>query len=290
MNNSSKALISKVKSTFKSKSYNEIKTGIMAGLDDYQFIANLRFTNKFTIWIDIIDALAHFWGHIDYFSENKGAFSDNIKELIDNSKNKNDILKELVKAIENREIQNEFMKSNTRVYIVRNGEARLININDGTDMAFSESTMAEIYPDGCFKNYKFYRQAEQETIETFTVISSIIGKNWAFVLPIKSAASEIFGRNLGLIPTVHITTARMDGDDMCDEEDSFAYLGMPVNLERLYAVIDDLADQPDEVYHGPQLQHIKQMLDSHFLNEELSKALSIKEAANSPHNMGKAKI
>lgn len=65
---------------------------------------------------------------------------------------------------------------------------------------------------------------------------------------------------------------------MYDEETNMAVIGLPLTFNRLFEVVNNLGSESNEVYHAPQLQHIKRMLASHFMKEEMDKTLPSKEA------------
>ena len=271
-------LINRIKSVLASHDLSGIKYGFLVDVKDRKNAEQLGLTTPPSTWTAMMDLLAHYWGYIDNSIYKEMDFSEKFTSFLESSEKKSTILKEIVKAYENKIAQDKFFENNTRVYSMHNGQVKLMSNKSDEPVEFSSNLLNQFYKKGCFKHSEHYLNVENESIKTLKDASEIIGEKWSFMLIVDSIDYEFEGRDLGKIPTVRIGTAKMDGEYMYDQETVLAQVGLPLTMDRLFRVADELTNSSNEVYHCPQLQHIKRMLASHFMKEELDKTLPSKEA------------
>lgn len=271
-------LLHRIKSILANHDLFGIKYGFLIDIKDRKNAEKIGLTTPASTWTTMTDLLAHYWGYIDNSIYTEKDFSENFTSFLESSEKKSTIVKEIVKAYENKIAQDKFFENNPRIYSMHNGHVKIMNYKTEEPIDFSSDLLNLFYKKGIFKHCEHYLSVENESIETLKEASKIIGEKWSFMLIVDSIDYEFEGRDVGKIPTMRIGTAKVDGEYMYDEETVLAQIGLPLTMDRFFRVADELASSSNEVYHSPQLQHIKRMLASHFMKEELDKTLPSKEA------------
>jgi hypothetical protein len=272
-------LLHRIKSILANHDLSQIKDGFMTDITDRHYAERIGLTTPASTWTTMMDLMAHYWGYIDGSINQVQHFQEKFIFFIESLEKKSILLREIVKAYENKLAQDDFFENNKqRTFHLHNGKVQLINLKSKKSIDVSDELLSIIYRSSSFKHKEHYLNVEKESIKTLKEASEIIGENWSFLLILDSIDTEVDGRNLGRVPVLQIATTKMDGGFMYDEETNMAVIGLPLTFNRLFEVVNNLGSESNEVYHVPQLQHIKQMLASHFMKEELEKTLPNKEA------------
>ena len=233
----------------------------MTDITDRHYAEKIGLTTPTSTWTIMMDLMAHYWGYIDGSINQVQHFQEKFIFFIESLEKKSILLREIVKAYENKLAQDDFFENNKqRTFHLHNGKVQLINLKSKKSIDVSDELLSTIYRSGSFKHKEHYLGVEKESIKTLKEASEIIGENWSFLLILDSIDTEVDGRNLGRVPVLQIATTKMDGGFMYDEETNMAVIGLPLTFNRLFEVVNNLGSESNEVYHAPQLQHIKQML------------------------------
>ncbi len=233
----------------------------------------------------VIETIAHHWGYSNNYDESLWKYTERYLHFIESSKNKNHILNEVSLAIANREKQDEFFQNENHFYIIRDESIRKLSKSGEVFIDLENENNQSIYPSNSFKNRLIYEKLEIDTLKTFKSISKILGPKWAIILRVSGGMCTWNGRDFGLEPFVQLTTARVEGDILYNEEVCLAQCALPVTLDLIYEMADDLASHSDEAYHTPQFYEMKKIISSHYLKEELDRKLSVKEPSTSSRGM-----
>lgn len=272
-------LLHRIKSILANHDLSQIKEGFMTDITDRNYAEKIGLTTPASTWTTMMDLMAHYWGYIDGSITQEQHYQEKFISFIESLEKKSILLREIVKAHENKLAQDDFFEKNQqRTFHIHNGNVQLINLKSKKSMDASDELLGMLYKSSSFKHKEHYLNVEKESIKTLKEASEIIGGNWSFILTLNSIEAEFNERKLGRVPVLQIATTKMDGGFMYDEETNMAVIGLPLTFNRLFEVVNNLGSESNEVYHVPQLQHIKQMLASHFMKEELEKTLPNKEA------------
>jgi hypothetical protein len=271
-------VLNRIKSVLANHDLSGIQYGFLIDLKDRKMADKIRLTTPASTWTTMMDLLAHYWGYADNSIYKDTDFSDKFTSFLSAAAKKSSIVVEIIKAYENKIAQDKFFENNPRIYSIHDGHVKIMNHKTEGPIDFSSNSLNLFYKKASFKHCEHYLSVENESIETLKEASKIIGEKWSFMLIVDSIDYSFEGRDLGKIPTLRIGTAKMDGEYLYDQETALVQIGLPLTMDRFFRVADELASSSNEVYHSPQLQHIKRMLASHFMKEELDKTLPSKEA------------
>lgn len=227
----------------------------------------------------IVETLAHHWGYAASFNDQIDEFAQKFVSFVMESKNKNQILNELNNGMESRKRQDYFLTNHKHYYIIKKGSVNLITPTGNVEINCEKFQSS--YPSNSFKNRLIYEKLEVKTLETFKEITQILDDTWAILLVIGGGMCSWNDRDFGLEPSVQICTARVEGGMLFNEEVCLAKCALPVTLNMIYTVADDLACHPDEDYRTPQFYEMKRIVSSHYLKEDLTARLPVKESTAS---------
>lgn len=233
----------------------------------------------------VIETIAHHWGYSHNYDESLWKYTERYFDFIETSKNKNHILNEVSLAVANREKQDNFLVNETHYYIINDGSIMMASKKGEFLMDPKNEKTQSIYPSNSFKNRFIYEKLEMDTLKTFGSLINILGPKWAIILKVSGGMCTWNGRDFGLEPFVQLTTARVEGDTLYNEEVCLAQCALPVTLDLIYEMADDLASHSDEAYHAPQFYEMKKIISSHYLKEELDRKLSVKGQPASSRGM-----